>query len=360
MRNLTKDSAISLLLLLSLFLVGAPAGVSPPARALVPNGIQASDYSVSTTESVPVTINVLANDSCLISGLQCPGGMRVQSVTQPSAGRAVINPDNTVTYTPNKGFVGSDSFTYTASDILGLFTGTGTVHVTVNKHLTTTTVSPNPASVTPGSPLTFAAAVKDTSGSPSAPSGSVSWSDGGAGGSFSAATCTLSSLSSSQSQCSTTYTSPSTPGSATITGTYSGDSTHSSSPGASSLTFGGGTSGGITVTANRIQASYWDPCFATTCSFGTGPGAAMFFALCSDASCLNVVQTGFADEHGFTFSGLKPGTTYYVLPDDCNSCHGSAHNVVFQHWGDGSTVRPLAATAGSRLDAWYSCTNNCA
>ena len=29
-------------------------------------------------------------------------------------------------------------------------------------------------------------------------------------------------------------------------------------------------------------------------------------------------------------------------------------------WGDGSTVRPLAATAGSRLDAWYFCTNNCA
>src|SRR2546426_6055962 len=159
MRNLTKDSAISLLLLLSLFLVGAPAGVSPPARALVPNGIQASDYSVSTTESVPVTINVLANDSCLISGLQCPGGMRVQSVTQPSAGRAVINPDNTVTYTPNKGFVGSDSFPYTASDILGLFTGTGTVHVTVNKHLTTTTLSfitiPGP----PRSPLFPAAAV---------------------------------------------------------------------------------------------------------------------------------------------------------------------------------------------------------
>jgi len=86
----------------------------------------------------------------------------------------------------------------------------------------------------------------------------------------------------------------------------------------------------------------------------------MFFALCSDASCLNVLQTGFADENGFTFSGLNPSTTYYVLPDDCNSCHGSAHNVVFSHWGDGSTVRPLAATAGSRLDAWYSCTNNCA
>ena len=252
MRNLTKDSVVSLLLLLSLFLVGVPSSVSPPARAQIANGIVASNYSVSTPENVPVTVKVLANDYCLVSGLQCPDGTYTQSVTQPKAGIAVINKDNTVTYTPNNGFVGSDSFTYTASDTLNLFSGTGTVSLTVN-------------------PV-----------------------------------------------------------------------------------------GGITVTANRIQASYWDPCFATTCSFGTGPGAAMFFALCSDASCLNVVQTGFADEHGFTFSGLKPGTTYYVLPDDCNSCHGSAHNVVFQHWGDGSTVRPLAATAGSRLDAWYSCTNNCA
>src|SRR2546427_5692209 len=221
MRNLTKDSVVSSLLILSLFLVSVPASVSPPARAQIANGIVASNYSVSTTENVPVTINVLANDYCLLSGLPCPDGMYVQSVTQPGKGVAVINPDNTVTYTPNKGFIGSDSFTYTASDTLNLFTGTGTVHVTVNKHLTTTTLSPNSASVTPGSPLTFAATVKDTSGSPSAPSGSVSWSDGGAGGSFSAATCSLSSLRSSGSQCSMTDTPPSTPGSAPIPGTYS-------------------------------------------------------------------------------------------------------------------------------------------
>jgi len=35
MRNLTKDLAISLLLLLSLFLVGAPAGVSRRLSILV-------------------------------------------------------------------------------------------------------------------------------------------------------------------------------------------------------------------------------------------------------------------------------------------------------------------------------------
>jgi len=256
MKNLAKDSAVSLLLLLSLFLVTVPASVSPPARAQIANGIVASNYSVSTAENTSVKINVLANDYCLLSGLQCPDGTYVQSVTQPSTGVAVINPDNTVTYTPNNGFVGSDSFTYTASDTLNLFTGTGTVSVTVNP------------------------------------------------------------------------------------------------PGTSQ--------GGITVTANRVQASYWDPCFATTCSAGSGPGTTMYFALCADASCVNVVQTGFADEHGFTFTGLNPSATYYVYPDDCNSCHGSMHDVVFDHWGDGSTVRPRAAAVGSTLDAWFSCTNNCA
>ena len=39
--------------------------------------------------------------------------------------------------------------------------------------------------------------------------------------------------------------------------------------------------------------------------------------------------------------------------------HTATHDVVFDHWGDGSNVRPLAASVGSSLDAWYSCTNGC-
>lgn len=118
------------------------------------------------------------------------------------------------------------------------------------------------------------------------------------------------------------------------------------------------TSAGITVYASRIQSSYWDPCFASTCSAGTGPGTTMYFELYNSAGTL--IQSGYANENGYTFTGLSPGTTYYVYPDDCNACHGSMHNVVFQYWGDGSTVRPMAATVGTSLDAWYSCTNNCA
>ncbi len=115
---------------------------------------------------------------------------------------------------------------------------------------------------------------------------------------------------------------------------------------------------GITVYAHRIPASYWDPCFATACSAGTGPGATMFFDLTDSSG--NVLQTAYADEGGHTFTGLTPGVTYYVYPEDCDMCHGSLHDVVFDHWGGGSTVRPLAATVGSSLDAWYSCTNQCA
>ena len=118
------------------------------------------------------------------------------------------------------------------------------------------------------------------------------------------------------------------------------------------------TSGGITVYAHRIPASYWDPCFAATCSAGTGPGVTMYFVLYDSSG--NVVQTGFADENGYTFSGLSSSATYYVYPDDCDNCHGAPHDVAFQYWGDDHTnERPRAATVGAQLHAWYSCTNNC-
>ena len=84
----------------------------------------------------------------------------------------------------------------------------------------------------------------------------------------------------------------------------------------------------------------------------------MYFVLYDSAG--NVVTTGYADENGHVFAGLAPGTTYYLFPEDCNLCHGSNHDVVFQRWGDGTTARPLPVTPGSTLAAWYSCTNGCA
>ena len=156
--------------------------------------------------------------------------------------------------------------------------------------------------------------------------------------------------------CGSETTTTSTTTSATASTTSTSVTTTSTSAGST----------GVTVYAHRIPASYWDPCFATTCTNPyascdascTGPGVTMYFEVYDSAG--NFIEGGFANENGFTFTGLVPGVTYYVYPDDCNMCHGSVHDVVFQHWSDGSTVRPIAVAPGQSLDAWYSCTNSCA
>jgi hypothetical protein len=72
------------------------------------------------------------------------------------------------------------------------------------------------------------------------------------------------------------------------------------------------------------------------------------------------VASGFADENGLTFTGLTAGATYYVYPGDCKLCHGSTHDVLFDHWGTGGNTRPLPVVAGGNsVDAWYICTNGC-
>jgi hypothetical protein len=86
----------------------------------------ANDDTATITEGDSATIDVLANDTD-------PDGdpLTVVSVTQGSSGTVVINPDNTVTYTPEENFFGTDTFTYTVSDPGGR-TDTATVTVTVS------------------------------------------------------------------------------------------------------------------------------------------------------------------------------------------------------------------------------------
>ena len=83
-------------------------------------------YDARTTSAgTAVDIDVVANDTDLEGDT-----LRVISVTTPSNGTAVINPrTNTVTYIPNPGFHGTDSFNYTVFD--GFHTITGTVTITV-------------------------------------------------------------------------------------------------------------------------------------------------------------------------------------------------------------------------------------
>jgi hypothetical protein len=84
----------------------------------------AQNDSGVTTPMVPVTINVLANDS------ETDGDpLTVASLMQGTHGYAVINSNMTVTYTPmSSTYYGTDTFSYTISDGHG---GTATAMVTV-------------------------------------------------------------------------------------------------------------------------------------------------------------------------------------------------------------------------------------
>jgi hypothetical protein len=80
------------------------------------------DDSTITTEDTPVAIAVLGNDRDPDAD-----AIIVESVTQPMNGTAVNN-TTSITYTPDSGYSGVDTFSYTVSDSNG---GTDTVKVAV-------------------------------------------------------------------------------------------------------------------------------------------------------------------------------------------------------------------------------------
>lgn len=95
---------------------------APDTTNKIPNLIE--DAAV-TGQAVAVTINVLSNDSDANGDT-----LTVTSVSKPQFGTASTN-GQSVTYTPNPTFVGTDSFSYFVSDGKG-GTAAGSVMVTVN------------------------------------------------------------------------------------------------------------------------------------------------------------------------------------------------------------------------------------
>ncbi|MCK9496121.1 MAG: Ig-like domain-containing protein, partial [Dehalococcoidia bacterium] len=83
--------------------------------------VEAMDDTAETTQDAAVDIAVLANDS---SG---HGDLALVSASTPANG-TVSEHNGVLTYTPNAGFTGTDSFTYTVANGLG---GTATATVTV-------------------------------------------------------------------------------------------------------------------------------------------------------------------------------------------------------------------------------------
>jgi hypothetical protein len=87
----------------------------------------AIDDTATTSVNAPVQINVLANDTD-------PDGdtLTVTAVSDPAGGSAINNGDGTVTYTPDNGFTGTDTFTYTICAPEGCAIASDTATVTVN------------------------------------------------------------------------------------------------------------------------------------------------------------------------------------------------------------------------------------
>lgn len=94
----------------------APVGTAPVVL----------DDDLATEQATAATLDVLANDTDVDGD-----ALNIISVNHGSNGAVVLNPDGTVTYTPNEGFSGEDSFTYLVSDGHGNI-DQGTVNVTVN------------------------------------------------------------------------------------------------------------------------------------------------------------------------------------------------------------------------------------
>ena len=84
------------------------------------------DDTATTDEDTAVVINVLGNDS---DPEDDP--LTVMDTTDPANGTASINGDGTVTYTPDAGFIGTDTFDYTVTDDQGNVS-TATVTVVVS------------------------------------------------------------------------------------------------------------------------------------------------------------------------------------------------------------------------------------
>lgn len=113
----------------------------------------ANDDTATTDQDTLVTINVATNDF----DRDLDGGpLTVISVTQGANGTVLNHGNGTVTYTPNVGFYGQDSFTYTISDGED-GTASATVIVTVNPLSAdlSVTQSDSPDPVTLSSNLTY-------------------------------------------------------------------------------------------------------------------------------------------------------------------------------------------------------------
>jgi hypothetical protein len=155
----------------------------------------------------------------------------------------------TVSYAPPQNYGSTITISANYGGDSSHFTSMGAFTISVNSLPSTTTIiMPNIVTINPRSQVQLTVAVSGTSISSIIPTGSVSWSDGNAGGTFVPSSCIL-----SLGNCIVSYTPTINPlNSITVTAAYEGDSVHSGSSGTSTVTISQLSNTVITVTPNPV------------------------------------------------------------------------------------------------------------
>lgn len=115
-----------------------------------PTGPNAINDTITINKGSTVDIPVLTND---IAGTGTLDTSTLTIESQPSNGVITVNPDGTINYTPNAGFVGTDSFVYEIGNSAGEF-DTATVLITVANNVPPDAIDDS-ATTTPNSQITI-------------------------------------------------------------------------------------------------------------------------------------------------------------------------------------------------------------
>lgn len=111
---------------------GSDTGLVSLTLGAVNDNPVANDDSAETDQDMAAIVNVLSNDNDIDGD-----NLTVSIATAAAFGALLINANQTITYTPDAGYSGADSFTYQVSDGHG-GTDTATVSLTVNAVATNT------------------------------------------------------------------------------------------------------------------------------------------------------------------------------------------------------------------------------
>ena len=93
------------------FIAGIEILATPGAGGGCATELNAKPDNFTSFPNQTSTLDVLANDD-----IPDPANITVEIVDNPQSGIATLNPDNTIDYSPNNNFCGSDAFTYRVCD----------------------------------------------------------------------------------------------------------------------------------------------------------------------------------------------------------------------------------------------------